>query len=89
MKQVLVNVIAPIQGPGLLPLVEAYLSLAPAPGDTPSTVKVSRVFEWRTEGMRGVRGSPLLPVRGGADYGNGIQRLSSGSAGIAKASPKK
>lgn len=87
MKQTLEH--APIDGPGLLPLVEAYLRLAPAPGDASSTVKVSRVFEWRTEGMRHVRGWPLLPVASTPAYGNGIQRLSSGSAGITKASPKE
>ena len=89
MKQTIVNVIAPLQGPGLLPLVEAYLRLAPAPGDSSSKVTISRVFEWRTDGPQPVRSSPLLPVNNLLVYGNGIQRLSSGSAGVTKGSPKK
>ena len=89
MKQTIVNVIAPLQGPGLLPLVEAYLRLARAPGDASSSVTISRVFEWRTDGTQPGRGSPLLPLNNLLVYGNGIQRLSSGSAGVTKASPKK
>ncbi len=83
-----VNVIAPLEGPGLLPLVEAYVRLAPAPGGSASTVTVSRVFEWRTHGEPGARNA-LLPQANLRIYGNGIQRLSSGSAGVTKASPKK
>jgi hypothetical protein len=84
-----VDAIAPIQGPGLVSLVDAYLRLAPAAGNPSSTVMVSRVFEWRADGVPAVRSSPLLPVKNLLIYGNGVQRLSSASAGVAKASPKE
>jgi hypothetical protein len=81
-----VNVISTIQGPGLLPVVEAYMRLAPPRAGVTSTVLVSRVFEWRKDGVAMIGTSALPEAR---NYGNGIQRLSSGSAGVTKASPKE
>jgi hypothetical protein len=74
MKPVVTKTIAPIHGPALLDLVEAYMRLANGRSASDS-VTITRVFEWRADETD--------------RYGGGIQRLSSASAGITKASPKK
>ena len=88
MRKDLSRGMTPIRGRDLVALVDAYLVLAQdrVGGKSRNSVIVPRILEWRADG---VTGSGAWPLDAFGLYGTGVQRLSSPSAGVTKASPKK